>query len=732
MTNHLMIAFDDLFNYRDFLQSSGKWGMAPFGIEVPLPNLARLEARSTLFRRASAVVAVCAPSRAAILSGFSPPETGIFDLEDWTNYLKPEHLWTHKLRRAGYYMGTVGKIFHGYVPQKEGVYQALYDTEPFQVIWNPSGEATEWGGLYGKGWDGDEDRYYDSMVAKTTTDFLLSYRGDKPFHWECGFHHPHNPWYAPNRIFAALNLDDIIMPADWPLSWDILPFPAKYVGGGQQLGTPSPGTWDAEQIDWWKKSVRNYIAAVVWADEKLGEVLDALEASPFNDDTLITCWSDHGYHLGDKGVWHKFTLWEESCNAPFLISAPGQTTPREVWQPVSLVDLGATVCDYLGIADTAYRRSVSIRPLVEGETMPERMILSYHYGSVSGAIGDWRVTAYQDGSCEYYNVMSDPWLTTNLAEIEPGFAEHLEMLLQTSREWGLQVVEEGATVLPGTPMASYLGWEPSDTDVTASFVIMGDMDTRAKSPGYQKVWIQNVPDWTTVKVARIPAGAEDVMVLGSFDGSTLIANDLDNKINFRGVAGKDRVLYLGAGDDLVRDDTSAGRMVVYGGSGNDTIIGSSGANWLQPHDRLFGGTGDDFLDGGSGNDYLVGGAGNDTVIGGVGNDTIIADAGSDVIDAGIGNDRIEVTGGSHNITTGSGADVVVVMRTGQPQVITDLSSSDTLDLSDWAGIQPVLVRQVGASVEITAGLERITCQNTTVAAVRAVITGATTTTTGGV
>ena len=218
MTNHLMIAFDDLFQYKDFLQP-GKWGYSPFGIELELPGLARLEARSTIFRRASAVIPVCGPSRASIMSGYSPYETGVFNNETWDDRIRPEQIWTYHLRRAGYWMGTVGKLFHGYNPVSSAVYSALYDSPPFVVRWNPSGPRTQWGGLSGGGWDGQEDLYYDSMVVEYTKKFLESRsRDDGPWHWEAGFHHPHNPWYAPNRIYSSLNLDDIIPPVDWPLS----------------------------------------------------------------------------------------------------------------------------------------------------------------------------------------------------------------------------------------------------------------------------------------------------------------------------------------------------------------------------------------------------------------------------------------------------------------------------------------------------------------------------------
>lgn len=733
MTNHLMIAFDDLFQYKDFLQP-GKWGYSPFGIELELPGLARLEARSTIFRRASAVIPVCGPSRASIMSGYSPYETGVFNNETWDDRIRPEQIWTYHLRRAGYWMGTVGKLFHGYNPVSSAVYSALYDSPPFVVRWNPSGPRTQWGGLSGGGWDGQEDLYYDSMVVEYTKKFLESRsRDDGPWHWEAGFHHPHNPWYAPNRIYSSLNLDDIILPVDWPLSWDLLPFVNDYIGMGKNISTSSPGTWTSDQVLYWKKSVRNYLAAIIWADEKLGEVLDALESSHFNDDTLITCWSDHGYHLGDKGRWHKFTLWEEACNAPFMISAPGQEVKRTVWDPVSLIDLGPTVCDFLGVDLPSHYRGVSLRPLVDGECMPERMIPSFNYGSASGAIGEWRVSVYQDETFEFYNVMTDPWLKDNIAIREPAnnlFLRYRNILYETCREWGLDIVADGAILKPGTPFTSFLGWEPPKDAITNSVFIMGDVEVMARSPNYQRMYqMATIQRGADERCIKLPAGVGYIYMRNSTTGSTVVGNSEDNEIILS--AGINRIVHMGDGDDIltgapgVKKGAPGGRILAYGGRGDDFIGGSNGESWEQPHDTLYGGAGDDTLMGYAGNDYLDGGAGNDYLYGGTGNDTLVASSGNDTLIGGAGNDVLVVTGGSHVLTGGPDADTFIIMRTGEVQTITDLTEIDTLDLSDWACIQPVQLKQVARNVEISAAFEKIICLNQTVETVRLSIMGAT-------
>lgn len=170
---------------------------------------------------------------------------------------------------------------------------------------------------------------------------------------------------------------------------------------------------------------------------------------------------------------------------------------------------------------------------------------------------------------------------------------------------------------------------------------------------------------------------------------------------------------------------TGGRIIAYGGRGNDIINGSDGANWENPHDTLYGGAGDDTLNGYRGNDYLDGGAGDDYLDGGSGNDTLVASAGTNQLIGGADNDLMIVKGGSNRMYGAAGLDTFQIHRTGLEQVVTDLSADDTLDLSDWAAIQPVSVVQDGNHVVVSAALERIVCLNTTVATVQSAITGAT-------
>jgi arylsulfatase A-like enzyme len=708
--NFLFIVSDDLFSYRRFLRKDRVWGHAPFGIEVPLPGLQKLEARSSVFDRAYCTVPVCGPSRAAVMSGYSPAHTGILANDsDWKHFLKPEHIWTYQIRRQGYFMGTVGKVFHGYRPQPDGVYSALYDTEKFKMEWFPRTEPTEHGGMHGRGWDGDEHRYYDHNVASTVIEFLETYEGKQPFWYEVGFHHPHVPFYAPNRIFESINLDEIIMPEDWKLGWDLLPFTAQF-WSGNALG-PNPGEWSEEDIDFWRKTVRNYIANVIWMDEQLERVIDALDASGYADKTIITFYSDHGYHLADKGHWHKFTLWEECAAAPMMVSVPGQKA-RVVDQPVSMMDLGPTCLDYAGAEIRPHHRGMSLREVIEGGEIPDRLIPTFWFGSVAAAIDDFRLILLQDGTAEFYDIVNDPWQTKNLAGKHPKFAEYRARLIEMAAEWGMCLVEEQVAVTPGTPFASHLG-ERHEIDQTATqFIAMGDVQVRARTPGYVRMWSTSheedheivLPDHVSEFTFMHASKAAKLRIRGNLKDNVIKLGRLANTVVH---------LDLGDGDDT--NSPGQSYVVAHGGAGNDRL--SAGARGGELH----GGAGDDYLLGGNRHDLLYGGAGNDTIDGARGNDTIFSGTGTCEIITGPGNNLVTLDGGSNTVQSGNGQNRFVVKRTGQRQLIRGFSD-DVLDLSDWAGLRPIKVVDAGNKVEVTAALERITIMGPNAEAVKAAIT----------
>lgn len=708
MPNVLFIAADDLCHLDRML------AVLVSGYE--LPSLRRLMSSGTDFDRAYCCVPVCEPARTAVMSGFSPADTRSFDLtEGWKDILRPEHLWAYQFRQAGYWMGTTGKIYHGYDAQPQWVYDVLYDSERFVIRnWNPAtAGAEDRGGMYGLVFE-DETLWYDYERATEAINMINARPVGQPWFIECGFHHPHNAWYSPRRIHDMVPLENVIIPASWQGGFDTLPFVRQFIGAGE-LSSSDPALWTAEETLYVRQTIRNYAAGALWMDVQLGRVLDALEASPHANDTIVTFYSDHGYHLSDHSRWHKFTLYEQSACAPMVIRAPGQV-PRKVAAPVSHVDLGATLLDLCGLPIREGHRGVSLKPWIDGETPAPRVIPTFWYGSTSVASDDKRVTVYQDGSSEMFNIVSDVWSKTNISTADPAFEALREAAIVTARDWGFMVVEEAVDTSRPGPLQSFLGTMPTDTHISTSFVALGDFDsTKGRSPGYQRMWGAAE---TNGGIVRMPPHVEDFSTMGrSAAKMHLIGNALNNVVRIEEAYWQEFRADLGEGDDeIVRAGST--RVIAYGGPGNDTLrAGAWGGN------RLYGGPGDDSLIGGANNDYLEDGPGNDYLDGGAGNDTLVATSGTARMVGGAGDDLLIVTGGQNRLHGGAGADTFRIMRTGLIQTITDLNADDRLDLSDWAGIQPVRLVQAGPDCHVTAGVELIICEGRTIANVQPRISG---------
>lgn len=709
--NVLFICCDDLAHINRL--------MALLVRNFDMPNLRRIANAGTEFDRGYCVVPVCEPARAAMMTGMSPADTKSFDLSvGWKQLVKPRNLWTYRLREAGYWMGTTGKVFHGYAAQPPEVYAELYDSQPFTIgSWNPpSSEGIAMGGMYDLVFT-NETAWYDVERANDTINAIQNLvPSNRPWYWECGFHHPHNAWFSPKRIHDSIDLADVIVPSSWQGGFDTLPFVNEFIKSGDLgFGSNDPATWTAEQTLYVRQTIHNYAAACLWVDEQIGRVYDALMASPYANNTIVTFYSDHGYHLSDHGRWHKFTLYEQAALAPMLIKVPGQT-PRKVTTPVSHIDLGSTILDLCGIPIPEGHRGVSLRPWIEGQTPSPRVVPTFWYGSVSVARGDRRLTVYQDGSSEMYNLASDPWAKTNIAATDPTFNDLREQAILTANDWGMLLVEEAIDTSRPSPMQSFLGTDVTDQRFATSFVALGDLSSKGRSPGHQRMYSNNTDGLETVKM---PPHIEDFQLMGMRGGNLVIeGNALNNVVTMAGVFYKQVTINFGDGDDENVSPEST-RIIAYGGRGNDILrAGSWGGN------RLYGEAGNDTLYGNSNNDYLDGGAGDDVIYGGAGNDTILGGSGSNILRGDAGNDLI-ISEGQDTITGGADSDTFRLLRCGLVRTITDMTSADTLDLADWAPIQPVTVTQVGANVEITAGVEKAVCLAVTRAVVVPRITGVT-------
>jgi len=403
--NVLFIAIDDLNDW------VGHLGGNP---DVRTPHLDRLARRGVSFANAHCVAPACNPARAGLLSGLRPSTTGIYhNHHNWVDTLAgvvtlPEHF-----RACGYRVVGGGKIFHG-------SQNAARFWEEYYLRHELPAPKTPYNGLNRAHFDwhaldiAPEDMPDYKLVTWAIEQ--LQRRDDRPLFLAVGIVKPHLPWYVPKKYFDLYPKDRLTLPQvpDDDLD-DIPPI-------GLRMANPQGDHKAVVESGQWRDAVQAYLAAISFVDEQVGRLLDALDRSPRAGNTIVVLWGDHGWHLGEKHHWRKFTLWEESTRAPLIFVAPGVTRPGGLChRPVDFLSLYPTLADLCGLPIPKHLQGPSLRPLLENPQAPwDRMALTTHgRGEHAVRSQQWRYIRYHDGTEELYDHQHDPMEWKNLAG-QPG------------------------------------------------------------------------------------------------------------------------------------------------------------------------------------------------------------------------------------------------------------------------------------------------------------------------
>jgi len=418
--NVVFIAIDDLNDWVGHLQGH------------PLthtPHIDRLAQRGTTFLNAHCQAPLCNPSRTSLMLGVRPTTTGIYGLAPWFRSLDP---WQDRVtlpqhfQAAGYRTMTTGKIYHG------GVGGPQARAREFD-IWGPSGgigvtppeklipptpmgnhPLMDWGTFPHR----DEDKG-DYQVATWAVEQIEQADREQPFFLAVGFFLPHVPCYATQHWMDLIPDDDRLLPPirpdarlgtprfSWYLHWHL----------------PEPRLKWVQQQDQWRNLVRSYLACTSFIDAQVGRILDALQEADLDDNTVVVLWSDHGYHLGEKGITGKNSLWERSTRVPLIFAGPGIEAGQRCDQPAELLDMYPTLIDLCGLAPRTDLEGLSLLPqLQDSATARQRpAITSHNQGNHAIRSQRWRYIRYADGSQELYDMIQDPREWENLAE-EPEYA----------------------------------------------------------------------------------------------------------------------------------------------------------------------------------------------------------------------------------------------------------------------------------------------------------------------
>ena len=690
-----------------------------FGPALLTPNLDRMAEAATAFTSAYCQVPICGPSRASMLTGLSPFETGIFD--NYTrlyDVVRPDHLWQFRLRQSGYHCSTAGKVHHAFGPQPPVLHDVLYSHPPKPLnIAPPRGKATpvrKFGGMGGgPGTTRPEDDalYYDHQSASDAIAFLERHDSAAPFYREIGFLHPHLPYKTPVRFKEMYDETAFAYPEAWSKGFDLAAFPQAFIGEN----------FPTEDLSEWQKSVRNYFSAYSHMDYHLGRVWDALQASPHARNTIVVLFADHGYHLGDKRRFRKSTLYEECTRVPLLIWDP-DANGGEVDDPVGLIDIGPTILDYAGCPPLGWTHGRSLRPAVSTKRAdPDRAVPSFKFASVGLRKGPWRITLYPDGSSEFHDVEQDMWLTENLAHRHPDYDDAARELVSVAADWGLDL--GSALQGPGRPRALPATRRmPGAPGAVADRVFSTDLAPGGSAAGRPCDCTEYVtglsPDSHIALSAATRAVRRGSEGAGTVERLRLTGNANNNDITL--VAGRGHYtveIDTGPGDNTIL--ASHERLDVRCGRGNNRVTAAGGG-------IVRGGSGSDTLRSGALETELHGGSGGENMlVAGSGPTTIYSGWGNCRIRSGDGATRIIVEGGRNTVDARRGQPSLTVRRTGMPQTIRLGTAEPEIDLSDWTGLGPAVLRAEGDGLVVECGTERLVFLGATPDRLRRAIHGVT-------
>ena len=510
--NVLFISIDDL---NDWIEPLGGHAQAK------TPNLTRLAKRSTLFSRAYGAAPVCNPSRVALLTGIAPYRSGVLANATRFRTVMPDVVTLpHAFRKSGYWAGGLGKIFHH--PDDGASWDAPRSSfgrkrnrppDPRKRffwkdrVYEQSENNIEWGPLRN-----DRTETSDGTVVKWVSD-QLGNPHEKPFFLGVGIYQPHPPWFVPKKYFDRFPLETVKLPS--VKSDDLADLPSGGVKTARRRKDHEKITSNGQ----WRNAVQAYLAALNFADEMLGLVLDALEESGRADNTIVVLWGDHGWHHGQKEHWRKHALWEQATHTPLMIYAPrgtpglpeGTQAGTVSYRPVSLLDLYPTMLELAGLERRGELDGSSLIPLLRDPARPWHPAIMTHAdrnGIQHAARSDhYRYIRYSDGGEEFYDHQEDPLEWNNLAS-DPKYREEKEQLAAYLRRMTapgrLEVNPETLTIAEGSS-GTYtvaLPKKPNGNVTVAVGGASGDVTVQPSSLSFTEL------NWETEQTVTVTAAVD--------------------------------------------------------------------------------------------------------------------------------------------------------------------------------------------------------------------------------
>jgi arylsulfatase A-like enzyme len=437
--NVLFIGADDL---RTELNCYGR-------SHIHSPNIDRLATGGVLFEHAYVQQAVCAASRASLLTGCRPDTTGAD--YPYSMYFVEQFLPGHPslpayFHRQGYFTRTLGKIHHGY---SEDFTEPDFSPNTGGNYALPVNRAMASGQKYGPPFEMagvPDNAYRDGILAEEAVATLQrAAKSDAPFFLAVGFHKPHLPFCAPQKYWDLYPPESITLAPNPEHPTDSPPYSTWHYELGQYTD-PNDSNKKPVPEEYAKTLRRGYYACVSYMDAQVGRLLDELERLGLSQNTLVIYWGDHGFHLGEHAMWCKETNFELDTHAPLIVRGPGVQAGARCPAFVEYVDMFPTITELAGVPTPDYLEGASMVPLLQNPKRPWKSaafsqfprglkLEGYAMRTERHRYVEWwnkeRDGARVDiAAIELYDCIKDPMETLNVA----GIPENKELVSQLSAQ----------------------------------------------------------------------------------------------------------------------------------------------------------------------------------------------------------------------------------------------------------------------------------------------------------
>jgi arylsulfatase A-like enzyme len=433
--NVLMIAVDDL-----------RPELGCYGVEkVKSPNIDKLAAEGTAFMNSFCNIPVCGSSRASILTSTRPTRYRYLGHKAQSDIESPHAIAINEhFKNNGYNTISNGKIFHVLEDQAESWdenWRLQWDGKwrDYRLPENIQMELDGGGPPFEKAEVHDTTYNEGKLMLKTIADLKKLKASGKPFFLASGFVKPHLPFNAPKKYWDMYSRDEFTAPLRkfWP---ENAPDESFHNSGElrQYGGMPKKGFLeDSVAIT----LQHGYYACISYVDALIGEIMQTLDDLDLRKNTIVVLWGDHGWNLGDHGLWNKHCNYETSLNAPLIFSAPGQNSNGKPEAIVEFIDIFPTIADLCGLEIPSTVEGKSLVPLLANPKSPwtDYAICKFRDG-LTIKTSDYAYTEYRKNddvliSRMLYNHNNDPDETDNIVDssVNQTLVDSLQALMNEKR-----------------------------------------------------------------------------------------------------------------------------------------------------------------------------------------------------------------------------------------------------------------------------------------------------------